>query len=513
MVAFLGVLGWALGLFGSGAPQGPTGSAAVGPTHKGEQPAKPTGKEPPPVVPKLLLPKLDAVTLEPGQKTTLDVRVQRQDCRGAVRLELQGLPAGVSGSPVTLAEAEDTGRLTLTAGDDAAAGTTATRVRARLDAVEAEQEVVVTVKVVPRLRLTLPAAVRLVAGESQKVNVLVQRQHCRGDVRLGFGLGQLPAGVTAAERTVRLAAYADDARAEGDFRLTVVPPALPLSRDDNRLKMKLALIKPGKYTRGSPDKEEGRFSNEGPRHEVEITQPFYMGVHEVTVGQFKAFVNDKPYKTEAESDGQGGHGYNATTKKFEGRDPKYTWKAPGFPQADDHPVVNVTWNDAVAFCKWLSDKEGKPYDLPTEAEWEFACRAGTTTRFWHGDDEDGLKAVANIADASFKEKYPDGSWAKSWDDGYPFTAPVGRFKANAWGLHDMHGNVWEWCGDYYGKYEIGSFKDPKSPENGDRRVLRGGSWGYVPRGCRAAYRGHDAPSDRSFDIGFRVVLLPAPRAR
>ena len=127
-------------------------------------------------------------------------------------------------------------------------------------------------------------------------------------------------------------------------------------------------------------------------------------------------------------------------------------------------MVNVTWNDAVAFCDWLSKKEGKKYRLPTEAEWEYSCRAGTKTRFYSGDDIETLKGVANILDASFKKKYPQASWAAAWDDGYPFTAPVGKFKPNAFGLYDMHGNVWQWCADWYGEYPQGKVVDPQGPQ-------------------------------------------------
>jgi len=277
----------------------------------------------------------------------------------------------------------------------------------------------------------------------------------------------------------------------------------------NGIGMKLKLIKPGKFLMGSPKDEDGRFDDEGPQHEVEITKAFYMGVYPVTKGQFAAFVKDDGYQTEAEKDGNG-FGYNASTKTFEYG--KYSWRDLGFAQTDDHPVVEVTWNDAKAFCAWLSKKEGKTYELPTEAEWEYACRAGTKTRFWCGDKDEDLKGNANIADASFKEKYPGVSFAVAWDDGYPFTSPAGSFKANPWGLYDMHGNVWQWCADMHGHYQEGYIKDPNGKDSGNRRVLRGGSWNNEPRFCRSANRFHDEPSLRScHDIfGFRVVLrLPA----
>jgi sulfatase modifying factor 1 len=291
----------------------------------------------------------------------------------------------------------------------------------------------------------------------------------------------------------------------------------PADRKDeitNSIGMKLKLIKPGKFLMGSPKDEEGRFDNEGPQHEVEITKAFYMGVYPVTKGQFAAFVKDEGYQTDAEKDGQGGWGYNAATRKDEGRDPKYTWKNTGWEQTDAHPVVNVTWNDANAFCAWLSKKEGKTYALPTEAEWEYACRAGTTTRFWCGGTDASLKGNANIADTSLKGKL-DADYAKnwafvSWDDDYAFTSPVGSFKPNPWGLYDMHGNVWQWCADGYDKYQEGSIKDPKGKESAKSRVLRGSSWLLEPRLCRSADRFDDGPAFRDVDGGCRVVMrVPA----
>ncbi len=270
----------------------------------------------------------------------------------------------------------------------------------------------------------------------------------------------------------------------------------------------------GKFRMGSPNDEEGRDgSREGSQHEVEITKAFYMGAYPVTKGQFAAFVQDAHYQTDAETDGSGGYGYNAATRTFEGRDPRYTWRNPGWVQTDAHPVVNVSWNDAVRFCAWLSRKEGKTYELPTEAEWEYACRAGTTTRFWCGDNDSSLKGNANVGDAALTAKL-SGEVARNtpfvpWDDGYPFTSPVGKYNPNKWGLYDMNGNVWEWCADRYGSYQEGLVKDPKGPDNGDSRVLRGGAFNSPPRDFRSAERGIGEPGMRSYNDGFRVVLRPA----
>ena len=180
-------------------------------------------------------------------------------------------------------------------------------------------------------------------------------------------------------------------------------------------------------------------------------------------------------------------------------------------------MVEVTWNDAQAFCAWLSKKEGKTYELPTEAEWEYACRAGTTTRFWCGDADDSLEGNANILDASLKGMLDPDQTKKwifaSWNDGYRFTSPVGSFKANPWGLYDMHGNVWQWCSDWFGPYQEGYIKDPKGKDIANSRVLRGGSWHIVPRDCRSANRNGNGPAIRSSDVGFRVVLRPSARTR
>jgi len=168
----------------------------------------------------------------------------------------------------------------------------------------------------------------------------------------------------------------------------------------------------------------------------------------------------------------------------------------------------VSWNDAVAFCKWLSGKQGKTYRLPTEAEWEYACRAGTTTRYFCGDDAEALAEVGNVADGTAKAKYP-GWTAIVAKDGFIHTAPVGQYRPNAWGLHDMHGNVWEWCWDWYGAdfYKGSRVDDPAGPLEAADRVIRGGGWGLDPRYCRSAGRLRVTAGDRSSGLGFRLALV------
>jgi formylglycine-generating enzyme required for sulfatase activity len=225
----------------------------------------------------------------------------------------------------------------------------------------------------------------------------------------------------------------------------------------NSLGMQLALIPAGKFMMGSPESEKGRYPDE-KQHDVQIREPFYLGVHEVRIRDFRAFVEDAGYLTEAEK----------------ARD-KDTWKDLADTQTEEHPVSKVSWSDAQAFCAWLSRKEGKKYRLPTEAEWEYACRAGTRTRYYSGDDVESLREVGNVGSSS--------------------TTPVGKFKANAFGLHDPHGNVYEWCQDLY--------------ENGKTdRVHRGGGYDWCDdpeKHCRSACRGRYEPSARYRWLGFRVA--------
>jgi formylglycine-generating enzyme required for sulfatase activity len=261
------------------------------------------------------------------------------------------------------------------------------------------------------------------------------------------------------------------------------PTSAPTAdRITNGIGMTLRRITPGRFTMGSPPTEPGRLPDEEP-HDVEIVQPFAIGTHKVSVKQFSTFVQAKGYQTEADK----------------ARD-RLTWQKPGFGQGDDHPVVCVSWSDAMAFCTWLSEKEGQSYSLPTEAQWEYCCRAGTRTRYYFGDDA---------------TKLGDHAWFKA--NAGAMTHPGGQLRPNAWGVYDMHGNAWEWVADWYSSdyYRRSQAADPSGPEAGRNRVMRGGAFSDDVADCRAARRnGVNPPHARSPNLGFRVVLrLPPASAK
>jgi formylglycine-generating enzyme required for sulfatase activity len=253
---------------------------------------------------------------------------------------------------------------------------------------------------------------------------------------------------------------------------------------DNDVRMELAYIPPGRFTMGSNAGDR----DEKPPYRVRLTEGFYIGRHEVTRVQFAAFVQATGHKTVAESDGLATV-WTAAEGYFE-KDGA-SWKAPGFPQTGEHPVVCVSWMDAKAFCTWLGQKTGKTCRLPTEAQWEYACRAGSTGKWCFGDNEGGLTEYA-------------------WYEGNSNdrTHPVGRKNPNSWGLYDMHGNVWEWCEDWYAGeyYRHSPREDPTGPAIGRDRVLRGGTWCGESDECRSAYRDGYAPTETFADTGFRVVI-------
>jgi formylglycine-generating enzyme required for sulfatase activity len=257
--------------------------------------------------------------------------------------------------------------------------------------------------------------------------------------------------------------------------------------DDSGNGPELVVLAAGRFFMGSPADEQQAaldagarkawVEREGPRHEVAIARAFAVARHPVTVGQWREFALATRWK--------GGSDVN--------------WAAPGFTQTDEHPVVGVTWQDAQLYVRWLSARTGKPYRLPTEAEWEYACRAGTATPFSFGDN---IRPEQANYDARF-------AWTGNVR-GVPRrgTAPVGSYPANAWGLCDMHGNVWEWVQDaMHDSYEGAPSDGGAWEEGGDpaRRVLRGGSWLYHPRYLRSAVRNGFASRLSNDKVGFRVV--------
>jgi len=238
-----------------------------------------------------------------------------------------------------------------------------------------------------------------------------------------------------------------------------------------------------------------------PRRRVQLTQGFYIASAPVTRGQFAHFVHQTGYKTDAEKQGRARAFKDGKWDWQDGVD----WKNPLFDQTNAHPVVCVSYNDAIAFCQWLSQKEGQTYTLPTEAQWEYAARAGADSTTWYwGDDESGAQGRANTADEGNNLRYA----FEGVKDGYEFTSPIASFTPNAFGLHDTIGNVWEWCLDWFqDSYSGLDTIDPEGPPSGSLRVLRGGSWSTNPRLCRAAFRYRYAPDSRRTSYGFRVVVV------
>ena len=245
------------------------------------------------------------------------------------------------------------------------------------------------------------------------------------------------------------------------------------------------------FKMGSPKEEEERRANEGPVHEVCI-DGFWMARYSVTVGQFKKFINATSYQTEAEKQGWA---YGLGLGKQKG----HCWKKTHFQQDDHHPVINISWNDAIALTKWLSEKGNDQFRLPSEAEWEFACRAGTQTPFYFGE-------TISTDQANYNGNYVYGNGKKGIYRKQ--TTPVGTFPENAFGLYDMHGNVWEWCADSYSEdaYSKHEKNNPIYDEAGASfRVLRGGSWSDYPWDVRSAVRFRVEPSNCNSNVGARLL--------
>lgn len=247
-------------------------------------------------------------------------------------------------------------------------------------------------------------------------------------------------------------------------KIIVTDPPKPPEPYTNSIGMKFVWIPPGNFMMGSPKEEKDRRGDE-IQHKVTLTKGFYMGVYTVTQEQWKEVMDMNPINFKGEK---------------------------------NLPVELVSWDDCQEFIKTLREKDKKLYRLPTEAEWEYSCRAGTTTPFHFGETISTDQANYN---SNFI--YGNGKKGKYREK----TTPVGSFPANAWGLHDMHGNVWQWCQDWSGDYPQKDVVDPQGSEAGDGRVLRGGSWLSNPGLCRSACRIRHEPSIRYGGIGCRVCFF------
>ena len=269
----------------------------------------------------------------------------------------------------------------------------------------------------------------------------------------------------------------------------------------------MVVVPAGSFLMGSPHDEEKRQKNEGPRHRVTIAKPFAVGKYEVTRREFGAFVRVSGHVIR-----DGCWVYDSGERNWK-RDAARTWRSPGYEQTDLDPVVCVNWDDVKAYVAWLSNKTGKEYRLPSEAEWEYAARGGTRrSRYW-GDDASAQCTHANGADGTLKAHYSDWPWVvASCRDGFVHTAPAGSFSANGFGLHDVLGNVWEWVEDCWNERYVGAPSDgsPWTDGNCSKHVLRGGSWYNFPGNLRSANRYWFWSGSRYFIFGFRVARTLDP---
>jgi len=284
-------------------------------------------------------------------------------------------------------------------------------------------------------------------------------------------------------------------------RIVVASPKNAKKYSDPTTGMEFVRIEGGCFQMGSPSSEKDRESDEGPQHRV-CVDDFFAGKYEVTVGQWREFVRSSGYRTEAERDVKKDGCYSVKGGKWKYYDGRY-WDNVGFPQRDSQPVVCVSYNDVEKFIHWLRRQNGKEFRLPTEAEWEYAARGGTTTvRFW-GDGESSACRYANVAgkDHNRSKYFP-------CDDGNEFSAPVGSFRANDFGLYDMLGNVWEWTSDWYSSdyYADSPLSNPPGASSGLFRIFRGGGWFLRPAFVRSAFRNRSFSWNRRSYMGFRLVF-------
>jgi formylglycine-generating enzyme required for sulfatase activity len=274
----------------------------------------------------------------------------------------------------------------------------------------------------------------------------------------------------------------------------------------------MVVIPPGSFVMGSPTTEVGRYPREGPQHRVTISRPFAIGKFHVTFDQFAAFVAETHYDI-----GSGCWTYVLAGELVNKADA--SWHKPGFDQSGSHPVTCLNWIDASAYVAWLAGKTGRDYRLLSEAEWEYAARAGSTTPFFFGTETKEICRYGNAADETARRA---NSVSPQWpvapcSDGFAYTSPAGSFLPNAFGLGDALGNVWDWLMDCYhatygfwvkaGKTRTGAPSDGSPWMSGrcEARVLRGAAWDFVPRYLRVAFRGWDYPVNRYNIYGLRVA--------
>ena len=294
------------------------------------------------------------------------------------------------------------------------------------------------------------------------------------------------------------------------------------AEEQKRTALTMLWIPPGSFWMGSPEKELDRQDREGPQHLVQL-QGFFMGQMPITQAQWRTVAAwaEQPgeqWSRELKTNPAWVDGEKQKIRKSSGSESDESVVLDGTPNNDIHPVEQVSWLDASEFCNRLSQRTGRLYTLPSEAQWEYACRAGSITPFHFGPT-----ITPELANYNGRSTYGDGPKGEYREQ----TTPVGMFPANAWGLHDMHGNVWEWCLDHWhDSYEgapadgsawlntteptkkATSKKENNSESEDELRLLRGGSWLYYPGDCRSAYRLHFQPGSANDDVGFRVVCLP-----
>jgi len=281
------------------------------------------------------------------------------------------------------------------------------------------------------------------------------------------------------------------------------PATGPSVRDCPKFCPEMIRIFPGNFTMGSPATEKDRRDREGPQHQVAINYPFLAGKYDIKRDEYAAFATETKRPDRASCYAYDGLAFKDAPGRY--------WRDPGFAQTGLDPVVCVNWDDAQAYVAWLSKKTGKRYRLLSEAEWEYAARAGTATARYGSDDPARLCGYINGADLDFGKAFPqDDGVNKACRDGYGRTSPVGRFGPNGFGLYDMLGNVWQWTADCWNESYAGAPTNGGAWQAGTcgRRIRRGGSWYNLPKSLRAAMRDGVPQGNRDVTGGFRVARTP-----